>query len=63
MEAAADKLRLSARPAIGIVTSVTSAPRSAALTPLASFPKIAMQSPGIVRSRIEVRACEESRNF
>ncbi|MEY3578767.1 MAG: hypothetical protein RIS49_745, partial [Actinomycetota bacterium] len=50
MEAAADKLRLSARPAIGIVTCVTEAPNDvpseAASTPLASFPKMAMQSPG-----------------
>ena len=56
IEAAADKFRLSARPAIGIVTSVTAAPSAAASTPLASLPKIAMQSPEIERSRIEVFA-------
>jgi hypothetical protein len=63
MEAAADKLRLSARPDIGIVTSVTETPSDAASTPLASFPNIATQSPGIERSRMDVEAWDESKNF
>jgi hypothetical protein len=63
IEAAADKFRLSALPAMGIVTSVTDAPSVAASTPLASLPKIAMQSPGIESSVIEVLAWDERSNF
>jgi hypothetical protein len=63
IDAAADKLRLSARPAMGIVTSVIPDPKEDASTPLASLPKIAMQSPEIDRSRIELFARDESRNF
>jgi hypothetical protein len=48
---------------MGIVTSVTGAPSAAASTPLASLPKIAMQSPGIERSIIEVLAWDERSNF
>lgn len=60
MAAAADKLRLSARPDMGIFTSVTGEPKSVADTPRASFPKIAIAPCGIFTSLIEVDACDES---
>jgi hypothetical protein len=56
IEAAAERLRLSARPAIGIVTEVIEVsltPNDAASTPLASFPNIEINESSRGRSKMD----------
>jgi hypothetical protein len=62
MDAAAERLRLSALPFIGIFTATTSLPINVSI-PRASFPKIATQSPTFLSSNSEVAPCAERANF
>jgi hypothetical protein len=59
IEAAAERFRLSARPAMGIVTEVIAdslRPSESAVTPLASFPNTDIYEASSGRSRIDFLA-------
>jgi hypothetical protein len=62
IDAAAERLRLSARPSIGIVTEdmeLSATPRALISTPRASFPKIEIYEFFFDSSSIDLLACEE----